>query len=280
MLPNFIIIGAPKAGTTSLWALLRQHPDVFMCEPKEPAYFLYDERYECDRVWYESLFDDAGDAAAVGEATSEYCRTLTRPKALPRIATDVPGVRLIYMVRHPQDILISRWRQELFNANQMPRDFSQALRKSPELLENARFGHCLQVLDEYFPPENVLVLFFEEWSRRPAIMLRQVSAFLAIDDIWAEDTSVPRMNVGDSKDMDGALMRLLRRAPFADGLRRRIPPGMRGRLRKRMRKPVPPPPRWSAEDVAFLEEQIGDELSWFLRRLGRSEDEWTLEPGR
>lgn len=279
-MPNFIIIGAPKAGTTSLYALLRQHPDVFMCEPKEPAYFLYDKRYQQQRAWYESLFIKADSAKAVGEATTEYSRTLSYPKVLPRIARDIKNVRLIYMVRHPQDILVSRWRQELFNDNKVSRNFSKALRQSPQLLENARFGHCLKTIYQHFPPERLLVVFYDEWLQWPAGVMQAVASFLEIENIWLKDIVVPRLNAGDLKDMDGIAMRIMRRLPFADAVRRNMPAEWRHQLRRRLRRAVPPTQRWRAEDVAFVRDQLSDELAWFLRQTGRSPNHWILDTTR
>src|SRR5690606_1060014 len=105
-LPNFIIIGAPKAGTTSLYYYLRQHPQIFMSSVKEPNFFategldLHTED-ALDRVWidqsitdldsYSTLFADVKDETAVGEASTSY---LGSRHAARRIHYHVPDARL------------------------------------------------------------------------------------------------------------------------------------------------------------------------------------------
>ncbi len=79
MIPNYLVIGASKCGTSSLCRLLGQHPDMFMSTPKEPNFFCYDHVYEKGWAWYESLFDRADGKLAIGEGTTQYSqRTVWR----------------------------------------------------------------------------------------------------------------------------------------------------------------------------------------------------------
>src|SRR4051794_36389137 len=105
-LPNFLIIGAAKGGTTSLYHYLRQHPNVFMSPVKEVRYFCCDEFPAWDATIrtasaYASLFAGA-DAShlAIGEASPQY---LNSAVAADRIADELPGVRLIVLLRNPVD---------------------------------------------------------------------------------------------------------------------------------------------------------------------------------
>ena len=72
MLPNFIVIGAAKCGTTSLCDLLGAHPDVFMSTPKEPRYFSHSNEGHRTLDWYESLFGEVTDQSAIGEGSITY----------------------------------------------------------------------------------------------------------------------------------------------------------------------------------------------------------------
>ena len=97
MLPNFLIIGAAKAGTTSLYHYLQQHPDVHMSAVKEPNYFCFDEQppeYAPIRTLsdYEKLFGSAASALAVGEASTQYLNSVVTPQ---RIADLLPRAKLI-----------------------------------------------------------------------------------------------------------------------------------------------------------------------------------------
>jgi hypothetical protein len=120
--PDFIIMGAPKAGTTALHAALTRHPDVFMSDPKEPKYWMCDDappphwsgpgdqHSQREWVWrrsdYERLFEPAAPSAMRGESTPFY---LWHRAAQRRIAEHLPEARLIAVVRDPIDRAYSNW---------------------------------------------------------------------------------------------------------------------------------------------------------------------------
>jgi hypothetical protein len=104
--PDFFILGAPKCGTTSLWAWLRAHPNVFMTEMKEPSFFNYDDHLGISNLSdYEELFRDAIDSdAAVGEASVWY---LSSPVAVEKILEYQPEARFIVLVRNPIEMAVA-----------------------------------------------------------------------------------------------------------------------------------------------------------------------------
>ena len=73
-IPDFLVIGGPKCGSTSLWQLLRRHPRVFMPDMKEPAFFSNPDIFSLGEAWYRKLFEGAKDSAKVGEASTTYSR--------------------------------------------------------------------------------------------------------------------------------------------------------------------------------------------------------------
>ena len=74
MLPNFLVIGAAKAGTTSLYHYLRAHPQIYMSERKELNFFIEKDGWEKGQEWYEKQFERAGDAVAIGEASPNHSK--------------------------------------------------------------------------------------------------------------------------------------------------------------------------------------------------------------
>ncbi|MGH2725476.1 MAG: sulfotransferase family protein, partial [Actinomycetota bacterium] len=88
--PTFIVIGAMKAGTTSLWRYLRSHPQISMPEEKELDYFIAEKNWTRGRDWYVSRFAGAGDAIAVGEASPEYALAHAYPGVPGRMAELIP----------------------------------------------------------------------------------------------------------------------------------------------------------------------------------------------
>jgi hypothetical protein len=114
MLPNFIIIGAMKCGTTSLYYQLSEHKEVKMSIQKETNFFIRKRdfekgRYEKGRDWYESCFPEGGMAR--GECSPNYTKVHLFPGVAQRMQELLPDVRLVYMVRDPIERLVSHYVQ-------------------------------------------------------------------------------------------------------------------------------------------------------------------------
>src|SRR6185295_16842547 len=105
-LPDFLIIGAAKSGTTALYRWLDQHPDVWLPETKEPHFFGRDKIWANGLDWYAALFEAAPAGAITGEASTTLTSHRLAHRAAERVASVVPDARLIYVLREP----ISRMR--------------------------------------------------------------------------------------------------------------------------------------------------------------------------
>ena len=144
-LPNFLIIGAPKCGTTSLYAYLKQHPQVFMTIPKEPTFFgnegtdgLFNGPHDEDRAYhsrvitnfadYKALYDRVTNEKAIGEASIYY---LYLPKAPEQIQKYVPKAAMFAVLRNPADRAYSAYTHVVRQARER-RSFADSLREEPE----------------------------------------------------------------------------------------------------------------------------------------------------
>ena len=108
-LPNFIIIGAAKSATTTLSALLQQHPDVFMSKPKEPKFF--GRNYNKGWIWYASRFAAGQNMLLRGEGSTMYTSLLATYRFTPALMYQyLPDLKLVYIVRDPLDRIVSQWR--------------------------------------------------------------------------------------------------------------------------------------------------------------------------
>src|SRR5688572_5407956 len=147
-MPDFLIIGAPKAGTTALHAALNQHPEVLMSAPKEPKYWLCagapppawcgpgDKHSQQEWIWrhsdYERLFEPAVAGQVRGESTPFY---LWSRGAHRRIAEALPDVKLIAVVRDPIDRAYSNWMHLWSDGLEPLEDFEQALAAQAERID-------------------------------------------------------------------------------------------------------------------------------------------------
>ena len=111
--PDFIVVGAMKSATTTLHEQLARQPGVFMSSPKEPNFFSDDAIYARGWGWYSSLFGEAGPGVVRGESSTHYTKLPTFPRTVERMVHDLPCVKLIYVMRHPIDRLISQYVHEL-----------------------------------------------------------------------------------------------------------------------------------------------------------------------
>ena len=214
--PDFLVIGAPKAGTTALHAALRQHPDVFTTSPKEPKHWLCDDapppawggpgdkHSQQEWVWraddYARLFEGAPAHQVRGESTPFY---LWSRSAHRRIAEALPDVRLVAVVRDPVDRAYSNWMHLWSDGLEPEADFRTAFGLEPERVragwapfwryqELGRYGEQLAHLHRYVDPERILVLRYRDLVDSPRSAVDRVSRFLGIREGMVD--SIPADN--------------------------------------------------------------------------------------
>lgn len=194
-LPNFLVIGAQKAGTTWLLHTLRRHPDVFM-PPKEIHFFDKDENYRRGLSWYRQFFEGVEDESAIGEKTPDYCWTNTEGAEghLPDVHRNVhdvlPDARLIFIVRNPVDRAVSAV-NHLYRTRRVSPRYSvdrllvgdkRALAERHGVIDYGRYHRHIQAYLELFDREQLLILVFEEdVVRNPTEGLAKVVDFLGVD---------------------------------------------------------------------------------------------------
>jgi Sulfotransferase domain len=181
VLPTFLLIGAMKSGTTTLYWYLAQHPDVFMPALKEPNFF--NDHWHRGVGWYERLFAGAGAAVARGEASVRYTSFPNDPECPSRIAAVVPDVRLLFLAREPVDRIRSHYLHEVAALRER-RPLERAVRENPIYLDRSRYAMQLERYLQHFPREQLLVLRAEDLFRAPLDVLPRVFTFLGLDPTW------------------------------------------------------------------------------------------------
>ena len=115
-LPNFIVIGAMKSGTTSLFHYLQAHPQVFMSPLKEVEFFVEEKNWRRGMDWYRAQFAGASPGAlAIGEASTAYTKYPEYPGVPERIASSLPDARLIYILRDPIERIRSHYQHRVLS---------------------------------------------------------------------------------------------------------------------------------------------------------------------
>ena len=175
--PDFIIIGAMKCMTSTLHVQLAAQPGVFMTHPKEPCYFSDDDHYRKGPEWYSSLFSAAHADDLCGESSTHYTKLPTYPQTVARLQQACPEVRLIYVMRHPIDRLMSQyvheWTKRLVND-----PIDRAVQKYPELVSYSRYAYQLESYLSAFGPRQILPVFFDRLARHPQAELERICRFI------------------------------------------------------------------------------------------------------
>jgi hypothetical protein len=245
-LPNFLIIGAMKAGTSTLYRILRAHPDVYLPDRKELHYFSGPyagppREVEPDAAdtsargldWYRAQFADAGGHAAVGEATPKYTRWPAYQGTPERIAKVIPDVRLIYLVRDPISRMQSHYLHYVSTGAEK-RPINVALRDDPLYLDASRYATQIDRYMEHFDRAQLLVLSSDDLRDRQQDTVARVLRFLGVDDTWTVPAGYTEAHRTADKRAANRRLTFLRRLP----LRKRLPGGLRTAVRNAVSDPL------------------------------------------
>lgn len=179
-LPTFIVIGAMKAGTTSLYHYLRDHDQIFMSRIKELDFFVTESNWSRGMSWYRHQFSGAGDALARGEASTLYTKFPEYQGVPERIARTLPDVQLIYVVRDPIVRLRSHYQHRVMTgAETAPPEV--ALLENPTYVTTSKYAMQLERYLDHFPREQVLIVRSESLRTERQATVREVYDFLGVD---------------------------------------------------------------------------------------------------
>lgn len=213
-LPDFIIAGAPRSGTTWLYEMLERHPAIYMARPRapEPKFFLIDDLYAEGLSRYARWFDGAADGQIAGEKSTNYLESRI---AAERIARDLPGVKLVFILREPAARAYSNYLWSRMNDKEEA-DFATALareeerdRSVPSALRFARphalfsrglYAELLRPYFDRFPREQILVLRFEDIPADPARLAERLHRFLGVAPRPADALDLGAVNASERGD--------------------------------------------------------------------------------
>ena len=234
-LPNFFILGAGRSGTTTLAAVLREHPEIFMATPKEPTFFSAPFQVVRDPIRYAHLFEGATNAAAVGEASHAY---LSHPGAASTLRAFFPEARFVVMFRNPADRALAMYSYMLENGYELLPTFERALaaedrrfssprfaRRCPHYFWNfmyyrsGLFGEQVARYLDLFPRDRFFFTTLYDLHRRPADVLGSMEEFLGV--VPAPATELPRY--GSSKGIRSIPVQYLERKVVRRLARHNVP---------------------------------------------------------
>ena len=268
-LPNTILIGAAKAGTTSLCRDLEHHPDIYLYPSKETHFFSF--RYDQGIDHYQSLFRPNGQKIIM-EASPEYSTRGQSQVTTDRMLKHIPDARLVYMVRHPLRRLESEYVQELANGLK-PVAFRDAL-FDWNLIEGSLYEKNYQIFAGAFSPERVHVIFFEDYLADKAGTVSALLRFLEVDDDPAVYRERKARNTRDEKIVDPPLLKTLRRLHVFERFKHLVPDRLKLLLKKQISREVEADIAWDEALLTKVMPVIEKDATTFLERFGKSKEYW------
>ena len=305
-MPTFIIVGATKAGTTSLYHYLKQHPDIYMSPVKETKFFTVEEgtipRENGPEGWrvgashvktleaYRALFEPAGDEHARGEASPQY---LYYPEVPRRIHKHVPEAEIIAVLRNPVDRAFSAFSHQLRDGKEVHTDFAAALQDEPERIRDGwsplyhyrAQGFYYEQLRRYydlFDADKVHVYLYDDLRNDPVGISENIFAALGVDETFTPNFETQHNISGVPKS------KLLHRAHhFLRGSNRSLlktlgktllPASARGRFKAKAMQTLQAnnleKPPFSCELRAELREAYREDIGKLQGLIGRDLSHW------
>ena len=279
MLPNLLIIGAQKCGTTSLHAYLALHPDVHMAADKELDFFIADRAWRNGPRWYAAQFRD--DAVVRGETSPNYTAWPTWDRVPERAASLVPEARLVYLVRDPIERIESHYLQRRLEDGER-RDIASVVGdvEDPKNLFVARSRYATQLERwlAHYPQDRLLVRSAEELRDQRRETLRAVLTHVGLEDrIDPERLGAEHHRSGDKAELARGAARL--RASAVGRVIEVVPPRVRAPVTQRLRAALSH--RVERQQLpSALRERLAELLAPETDRLraltGRRFEEWSL----
>lgn len=193
ILPNFIICGAAKAGTTALYKFLREHPDVYMPERKEPQFFYNHNSYRRGiKSFSKSYFDNWNGQKGIGTTCTEY---LWRAVVPERIKQHLPNVKLIFLLRNPIDRIYSHYNFCVRKGYKNPlEEFSCEIRRkgstfNTEMIYRGMYHVHIKRYERYFSRDQIKVVLYKNFKKKPKKTIKNIYNFIGVSNKFIPNVS-------------------------------------------------------------------------------------------
>lgn len=273
-LPNTLIAGVAKSGTTSLCDDLALHPNVYLYHSKETNYFSFNHHKGED--WFRGLFEPAGEKIIL-DGSPDYTARARTAEFFDRVQALLPDAQLIFMVRHPIKRLESQYIQELANGR-TPLPFDTAIRSWELLIDGSLYHKAQTIITERFAPEQMHTLFLEDYLLDKTGSMQALFKFLQIEDAPACYAPRTASNTRADKIIDPGGIKKLRHLPGYYRLKGLIPQDLKSRIKRMMGKQVEAKIHWTPQAWEAAISRIQPDAETFLAQQGKPADFWDFTP--
>ena len=277
---DFLVPGFSKCGTTTLCALLAQHPKIYIPELKEPWYFSSRD-FPKRQADYIQHFSPALPGQLLGEGSVSYSGYEREDISIERIRDNNPRCRFIFIARHPLRRIESSYR-EMHNSGvkfglNAPYSLADNLGMFPQMIEDSRFFARISKYLQAFGRESILVLFLEDLTDQPQREMEKCFRHLGVDPGFQVQQAL-RLNKGSSKLYDTRILRYIRSKPWTGFKLARLSPEQQDRILKPLglRREFSKPVQWDDRSMAMVRDKVMPDARKFLEAFGKPADFWTF----
>jgi len=297
-LPNFLILGTAKAGTSSLYAYLKQHPDVFMSPTTELNFFaheggdlnfrgprdleyLWDDSLVATYEDYRNQFAGVERETAIGEVSTHNLYCSQAPALIKRY---VPSAKMIAILRNPAERAFSAFTHMVRDGREETNDFRAAIAREPARIRDnweplwhyrsmGFYGAQLSRYFEAFDREQIRVYVYDDFVARPLEVVQDIFAFIGVDPDFAPDMS-EKINLSIMPRSRRLEKLMMRENLIRSTLRTLVPPGVRSRVRSFVLERNLKRLRLDSEMRRDLTNAFRDDIELLKRLLNRDLSQW------
>jgi len=173
MLPNFVVPGFERSGTTWLYDVLKGHPDIYL--PSRKEIYFFDKYYRKGVKWYEGFYKNYSGQRWVGDISPSYVRD---PESVKRMYKLLPNAKIIIALRHPASMLYSTY-LKLSREKNLKCTFYEYTNE--QLLRNRFSYEMIKRCYDYYSDDNILILFYEDLAKQPTYQIEKTLKFLCLE---------------------------------------------------------------------------------------------------
>jgi Sulfotransferase domain len=265
-LPNLILIGAMKCGTSSLHQYLNLHPQIQMSSQKELDFFVAHKNWSKGLDWYRQQF--SGSTKIIGESSPNYTKYPIFPGVPERMHQIVPHAKLIYLVRNPVQRLLSHYLHQYTNRDEI-RSFAQVLKdlEQSHYWQTSCYGLQLERFLRYYDRSQILVISLESLAQNRLQVLQQIFRFLTVDDQFTHPDFTKVTHRSQDKKRLTAFGAWLYSLPKGGRLAQIIPYGIDQAVTL---------PEIASKDWQLIQSHLQADIDYFRQLSGQAFPEWSL----
>ena len=270
--PDFLVIGAMKCGTTTLFEDLRSNPSIFIPDKETSGLVEFDVMSLAGRTAYEELFKAAPASSLIGEVATTYAMRPHFTGVPERAKSILPNVKVVYIVREPVSRIISHHRHD-FSSGALTMDIDDAVRQDPRLLDYTRYATQLLPWIDAFGVDSVRVLRFESYINDRAGTMSDLFAFLGAGTPSTSTRFDKAHNVSEGKRVaTGGWRQVTHSRFYRNRVRPMIPETVRQRIARVVlpQAPIRPHPP-GRETVRLILDELWPEVEQLCAITGSSD---------